>query len=102
MALPLRKFGSNYRPSSSSVQGINVVPAVIDPNFTLEIKIVVQPPLHKTVQIHAGQHHSTVGCFCITLREEQLLILWGELLVLGLVTCCLGSGNEGHQTNYNF
>lgn len=47
MALPLRKFGSNYRPSSSSVQGINVVPAVIDPNFTLEIKIVVQPPYTK-------------------------------------------------------
>lgn len=39
--------------SFTSVQGINVVPGVIDPDFAGEIKIIVQPTT-KTVQIHSG------------------------------------------------
>lgn len=34
------------------MQGINVVPGVIDPDFAGEIKIIVQPTT-KTVQIHS-------------------------------------------------
>uniref|UniRef100_UPI0040388CF6 deoxyuridine 5'-triphosphate nucleotidohydrolase-like n=1 Tax=Callospermophilus lateralis TaxID=76772 RepID=UPI0040388CF6 len=53
--LPKGTFGLILGRSSASLQGIKVIPGVVDSDFTGEIKILIEPPSRKTLIIHKGQ-----------------------------------------------
>lgn len=86
--LPDGTVGLILGRSSTSLQGIKVIPGVIDADFTGEIKIMLEPPI-RTIQIHPGQRIAQLVVHYyhwLLVASLQFLTPLEETLVLDPVT----------------
>ena len=77
--LPEETMGLLIGRSSTSLQGITVIPGVIDSDYTGEIQITMSPPT-ETIQINRGQkiaqllmlpHHADIGKAALAAKRQD-------------------------------